>query len=54
MCEAFYKESEALKICATRVSFLSLFSCNFDDQFEQKISQICNACWDTPIENAGL
>ena len=41
--------------------FLSLFSCNFDDQLSSNFSQICywkhmlgSASWDIPSENTGL
>ena len=41
---------------ATRVFFLSLFSCNFDDQLSPNIltDLLFYACWDTPSENSGL
>ena len=34
--EGFYWASDSIQICATRVFFLSLFSCNFDDQLSQR------------------
>ena len=33
--------SKSTQICATSVIFLSLFSCNFDDQLNNFFSQIC-------------
>ena len=55
--EAFYYASESTQSNATRV-FLSLFSCNFNDQlspnFHGCVILCIFICWDTQSENSGL
>ena len=41
---AFLRHLKALKICATRVFFPSLFSCNFDDQLSPNFHRYIILC----------
>ncbi len=48
--------SESTQFYATSVCFLSLFSCNFDDQLSPNFHRfvILCICWNTPSEDTGL
>ena len=45
--------SESKQFLGTRVFFLSLFSCNCDDQLSPNVHIVVTVCkcWDTPSEN---
>ena len=50
------KTSESTQICAIRVFFHLLFSCNFDDRLSSNFHRfvlLC-MCWDAPSEQTGL
>ena len=53
---ALYRASESSQNYATSVFFLSLFSCNFDDQLCQHFHRFVILClsWDTASEKTGL
>ena len=54
--EAFNSYLEAHYFVQQGCFFLSLFSCNFNDQLSPNFHRlvILCICWDTPSENTGL